>query len=171
MTSLLRTALLPFVVVLPVLAGCDTIKEKIMEKVGEKVAEKVVGQATGSEVDIGSSSGSVTMKDPKTGAVARMGASLPDNWPASLPIYPGAKIAASLDLPDGKQVTFTTSEPVDKVFAFYKSKLPGKQEASMDLGGTKMHTTKEGDTSYVAVIGKGDDNTTSVQLQIHTKKK
>lgn len=56
---------------LSALNGCNRVKEKLAEKAAEKAAEKVVEQATGAEVDLGSSSGSVTVRDPKTGAVAR----------------------------------------------------------------------------------------------------
>ncbi len=146
------------------LVGCNRIKEKL----AEKAAEKVVESATGTEVDLGSSSGSVTVRDPKTGAVAHAGASVPDGWPSSAPIYPGAKVLGSLSTPEGKQVTFTTTDSPDKVHDFYKAKLPGKQEAALDLGESKMLTKKDGTTSYVATIGKGDNETT-VQLLVATK--
>lgn len=146
------------------LVGCRRIKEKL----AEKAAEKVVEQSTGTEVDIGSSSGSVTVRDPKTGAVARSGATLPDGWPASAPIYPGAKIVASLTTPDAKQVTFTTTDSVDKVHEFYKAKLPGKQEAALDFGESKMVSKKDGTTSYAATISKSNEGAT-VQLIVATK--
>jgi hypothetical protein len=146
------------------LVGCNRVKEKL----AEKAAEKVVESATGTEVDLSSSSGSVTVRDPKTGAIVRAGATVPDGWPSSVPIYPGAKVVASLSTPDGKQVTFTTTDSPDQVDAFYKAKLPGKQEAALDLGESKVLTKTDGKTSYVATIGKGDKET-SVQLLVSTK--
>lgn len=150
---------------LSALDGCNRVKEKL----AEKAAEKVVEQATGAEVDLGSSSGSVTVRDPKTGAVARSGTTLPEGWPsAAAPIYPGGTIVASLSTPTGKQVTFTTTDSPDKVHDFYKAKLPGKQEAAFDLGESKMLTKKDGTTSYAATIGKTKEGA-SVQLLVTTQ--
>ncbi|MBX3196533.1 MAG: hypothetical protein KF894_00150 [Labilithrix sp.] len=151
------------------LAGCNRVKEKLAEKAAEKAAEKVVEKATGTEIDIGSSSGSVTVRDPKTGAVAHTGTSLPDGWPSvAAPIYPGGKIVGSLSTPTGKQVTFTTTASADQVHAFYKAKLPGKEEAALDLGGSKVLTKTDGTTSYAATIGKSQDGV-SVQLLVTTQ--
>lgn len=163
-------AVLVAALVLPLFA-CGKIKEKIAEKASEKVAETILEKGTGTQVDLGSSSGGVTIKDPKTGAIARAGtgAALPDGWPAAAPVYPGGKIMTSFDTPTGKQVTFTSTDPADKVHAFYKSKLPGKQEAAMDLGDAKMFTTKDGQTTYAAMVSKADEGTT-VQLTVSTSK-
>jgi hypothetical protein len=147
------------------LGGCDRIKETLARKAAEKVVEK----ATGTDVDLGSSSGTVTVRDPKSGAVIQAGASLPDGWPSSAaPLYPGAKIVGSVSTPEGKHVTFTTKDSPAQVDAFYKAKLPGKQEAALDMGDSKMLTKKDGKTSYIATIGKGGDETT-VQLAVATK--
>lgn len=120
------------------LLGCNKIKEKI----AEKVAEKAIEGATGQNVDYDSSSGgSVTIKDPKTGATAQAGstASLPDDWPSSVPVYPSSKVQASLNTPKGKSVSFMADATPDEVATFYKSKLSGlKMGAEMNLGAARM---------------------------------
>jgi len=50
---------------------------------------------------------------------------LPDNWPADVPIYPGATLGASEVSTRGTSVTMQTKDGPEKVAAFYESSLTG----------------------------------------------
>lgn len=157
--------------------GCSKIQEKITEKVAEKAAEKAVEAQTGGKVDIDSNSGSMKIKDEKTGAVVEWGtqAKLPDNWPSDVPVYPGAAIRASMSTNDGSSLSLETTDSIDKVSSFYKGKLSGfKKEAEMDMGATKIVSYSEGKRKVSLTFSESDKSddkkTTAIQMIVATQK-
>ena len=146
------------------LPGC----EKIQEKLAEKAAEKAVEGATGGKVDLNSSSGGITIKDEKNGAVvqAGTGATVPKDWPSSVPVYPGATVQAAMSTPNGKTLNLMTSDSPDKVVAFYKGKLPGKQTAMVDLGQSKTIAHENGKEKIAVVAGASGDGKTNIMLSV-----
>lgn len=147
-----------------VASGCSKIREKLFEK--------AVETSTGGEVDLSSSSGGVTVKDPKTGAAVQTGsaAKLPDGWPSKVPTYPGATIQAAMASPNGKTVVLVTNDSPAQVHAFYKDKLGGmKLQADIDMGAGKVLTYKDGATTVSCTIGANSGSTagsTSVTLSV-----
>ncbi len=134
--------------------GC----KKISEKIAEKVAEKAVGAATGSDVDLDTGNGTVTMKGDNGAVVVVSGdtTTVPENWPKSVPIYPSASLKASMsgstgDAKEHFSLTFETSDPPSKVFAFYKDNLKGfKKVSEMNLNGNII-ASFEGEGKTVAI--------------------
>jgi len=145
-------------------SGCSKIREKLFEK--------AVETQTGGEVDLSSSSGGVTVKDPKTGAAVQAGsaAKLPDGWPSKVPPYPGGTIQAAMSSPNGKTVILVTNDTPAQVHAFYKDKLGGmKLQADVDLGSGKVLTYKDGATTVsctIAANSGGSGGATSVTLSV-----
>jgi hypothetical protein len=91
-------------------------------------------------------------------------------------IYPGAEPKKSgsmrMSIAGSSVVSaaFLTSDPVDKVVAFYKDKL-GSNATSMEFGGTSILTSKIGDREQVSVTivqhAGQQDGKTQIQIQ-HT---
>lgn len=146
------------------LPGCEKMKEKL----AEKAAEKAVEGATGGKVDLNSSSGGITIKDEKNGAVvqAGAGAKVPTDWPSSVPVYPGATVEASMGTPQGKTLHLSSADSADKVIAFYKGKLPGKQTALVDLGQSKTLAHENGKDKIAVVVGASGDGKTTIMLSV-----
>ncbi|WP_394850627.1 hypothetical protein LZC95_24610 [Pendulispora brunnea] len=101
------------------LAGCKKLKQSIEEKAMEKAGlEKAEGDEQGK---------SFTFKGSKPGEEVTFGTTqkMPENFPADVPVYPGAKVmAAAASGQDAFSVTLTTNDPVAKVVEFYNSKIP-----------------------------------------------
>src|SRR5262245_41566617 len=78
-------------------AGCGKIAEKIQEKVVEKAVEKTIEAKSGGEVkvDIHDKSFSGTVKRGKEVTGIGSAATMPDDFPKQVPVYPGAKLKMS----------------------------------------------------------------------------
>jgi hypothetical protein len=91
-------------------------------------------------------------------------------------VYPGAEPKKSgsmrMSIAGNSVVSaaFLTSDPVDKVVAFYKDKL-GSDATSMEFGGTSILTSKKSDHEQVSVTivqhANQADGRTQIQIQ-HT---
>ncbi|WP_394839911.1 hypothetical protein LVJ94_23770 [Pendulispora rubella] len=102
-----------------------------MEKAG---VEKVEGDDQGK---------TFTFKGSKPGEEVTFGTTqkMPENFPADVPVYPGAKVmAAAASGQDAFSVTLTTNDPVAKVVEFYNSKIPADGER-MAIANMLTYTT------------------------------
>lgn len=147
--------------------GCKKIKEKL----AEKAAEKVIETATGAEeVDLNGSSGGVTVKDAK-GGVVKVGttAKLPEDWPASVPIYPSSTVVASMSANDAKIVHLQTKASVEDVATFYKQKMGGfTKEAELDLGDSKtLGYKKEKESVGIVIAANKSERERGTVIQIN----
>lgn len=148
----MKRNLLAVCLVVVATTGC----EKIQEKIAKKAAEKAIEGAAGGDVKVDTSSGGVTISDRKTGTVVNGGAAvkLPDGWPSSVPIYPGAAVRNAMTSSGGMSVTLATKDPAAAVGAFYKSKAPAlKLETDMDLGQQRIMAFKEGKRTVSISVG------------------
>ena len=137
------------------LAGgcCRALAEKAVD-VGTDGAVKIADGG----VTITADGGTVT-----TGGVA----TLPSDWPADVPLYPGAKIHVVTTTGATRTVVFTTVDPPAKVTAFYKSSLPG-WIASMDATGPDggIAQRKKGKNGLLLNITKSEDGSAGVSLSV-----
>ncbi len=160
MTRMTRYALLLAALVLG--TGC----KKIEEKIAQKAAEKALEAASGGDVKVDTSSGSVTVTDPKTGTSVVGGngtVALPAGWPASVPVYPGASVRSSILNGTSKSVVLATKDGTAKVRDFYKGKM--KLESEMDLGAQRMMVFKSGAGNVTVTIGEaGADTMVSITV-------
>lgn len=103
-------------------------------------------------------------------------ASLPKEWPGTLPIYNNAKIENSGTISDGKgtkslTVTFTTPDAAKDVVAYYTDKLSTNgwvSAANINTGDGAMISAQQGVNVATAYIAKSDA-VTSVSLTIQVK--
>lgn len=152
--------------------GCDTIKEKL----GEKAAEALIKSQTGENVDIDTKDGklSVKMTDEKGTVTLGANTKLPDDFPKSVPVYPGAQVEASLAAKSDKgeggfMVTLSSPDPVAKVGAFYKDASSKGAKLLIDAttpGGRAIswQTTDGFDVSSV-INGESSTGKTTILLQ------
>ena len=163
-----------FLSALVLVTGCSKIREKLEEKAAEKVAEKAIESSSDGDksVDLSSSSGGITVKDKKTGAVVRAGegAKLPDDWPSSrVPIYPGSKVRLAASSPEGKSVQLMSTDKPEAIMAWYKSKMP-KPTSNLDMGKMKSLQLNDKDAAIAVMIVGGDsDEGTLISLSFKPK--
>jgi len=100
------------------------------------------------------------------------GVALPEGFPKDVPIYPGAKVAASVKSQDGMHVTLQTSDAAGKVSAFYKEQMKAngwEMKTTMDMPQGTMLAGEKGGQSLNAMV-LSDDKATIVTLTV-TKEK
>lgn len=157
------------VLVLLAVALASTGCGKIREKLAQKAAEKAIERSTGGEVQLGGSSGTVTVKDAKGGAQAQFGAGakLPDDWPAKVPAYPGATVIASASTPNGKTAQMSSKDAPDKVFDFYKSKMSGlTKTGEVNLPNMRTMALKDGASTISITVMNGEAGGSTISLSI-----
>ena len=132
---------------LVLVSGCD--------KLAEKLGNKAVEGATGGDTKVDTANGSVTVTDKKSGIASTGGdnVKLPAGWPASVPIYPGAKIGNATVSGPNKTATFVTKDPPAKVADFYK-KSGLTLENDVDLGPMRTISFKNGKGSVNVILQK-----------------
>ena len=91
--------------------------------------------------------------------------SLPSNWPADAPTYPGGTInysgfANQNESGNSMAIILDATDPLQKVVSFYKQSLPAKgwkiiSESSMGEM-TVLAAEKEGKTYSIAIVGNGE---------------
>jgi len=147
------------------LAACSKAPEKVAERMIESAMEK---DGTKAKVDLSAGSAKITTTDAsgKTTHV-EVGAAKIDEADLGLPFYPGTKPgdgeSSKVSTPEGNMYTVVlhSTDPADKVAAFYRDKLKtlsaGKQ--MMDMSG--------GDGSATLMLA--DDKAKS-SIQVHVAK-
>ncbi len=161
-TVLLMAALL----LLVPLAGCQNAAEKAVEK------------ATGVEVDKNGNSVTVTGEDGTVKVEGGDQASLPEEFPKDVPIYPGAKLVVSSSATADGKTTFTaayeTEDDVKTVHGWYKKQLPkeGWTVQGETLTGTGTQSTgaimtNKGESQLTVAATRSQDNKkTTITLNV-----
>ncbi len=127
------------------------------------LAEKAVDVGTDGAVKI--ADGGVTFTGDGGSVTTGATATLPADWPADVPIYPGGKIKVVSAAGTSAHVVFTTVDPPAMVTKFYKTNLPG-WVATMDLTGPDggIAQKKKGKNALTINITKSDDGSAGVSL-------
>lgn len=147
---------------LALLAGC-----------GESAEEAAVRQATNGEVDVSRDGDGTVTYSTDDGEARITTGDLGDAAPAGLPRYPGADTSRGVNIDasgrnggSGQISSFQTSDPPDRVIAFYRAALERQGyeiTATMDMGQSKTITaTRENgnDGVHVSATGVGGQGTT-----------
>ena len=152
-------------------AGC--------KRMSERMEEKAIEKGTGGQVHINGENGTVSVtSDGGTGTVSvGTGAKIPDDFPATIPMYPGAKpsLAAKTADPRGKaawSLALETADTKDQVVAFYKTKMSGfAVESSMDMGTTTMNVYKSAQYEVTMMVAteSGSAKKTVITINAVTK--
>jgi hypothetical protein len=146
----------------------------------EKAAEKAAEKATGGQVDIDSKTGQVNMKQKgpdgkETEVQLGQNTTLPADFPKSVPVYPGAKIMASVSISQGENghmLTLSTQDSVGAVLEFYKKNLSGFK-VDGELGGadtTILTMSSDSMTVSVTASKSSADGSTMIQLTASKRK-
>jgi len=141
----MKNTLTPIVLALTLaLAACGKAKEAASEKIAEKMIESSISKdGTKAKVDLSAGGAKVTTTDAngKTSQF-EMGTAKITEAEAGVPFYPGAALDGNggtrMTSPEGTNlmVALTSTDPADKVSAFYRDKLKpmaeGHQFIDMD---------------------------------------
>jgi hypothetical protein len=163
-----------WVAVAAALAACDKAPEKAAEAMIESAMKK---DGTQAKVDLSGGSAKITTTDAsgKTSQMEMGGARVGESE-LGVPFYPGTKPAegqsSKVSTPDGTMYTvmLNSSDPVDKVAAFYRDRLKGmsagKQfmEMSGGDGGANLVLSDQQAKSTVQVNVMKADKGTDVQI-------
>ncbi|MFC5865549.1 zinc ribbon domain-containing protein [Acidicapsa dinghuensis] len=155
-------------IVVAVCVGLGIIGAGIFAFTVWRVAHTIHVSSTGPDgkVTVDTGSGSITASDAQTFTASDLG----------VDIYPGAQNghgSLKMDLPTGSMITgvFVTSDPKDKVVAFYKDKL-GSQASTFDAGNSAVLSVNKGEHESVMVTVNAnsgqDDGKTRISI-VHTK--
>jgi hypothetical protein len=126
----------------------------------------VTGSGSDGKVTVDTGNGSITASDSQTFTASDLG----------IDIYPGAQNghgSLKMDLPTGSMITgvFVTSDPKDKVVAFYKDKL-GSQATTFDADSSAVMSVNKGEHESVMVTVNAnsgqDDGKTRISI-VHTR--
>lgn len=146
--------------------GCNPF-QAAKDKINEKVTEGILGQVTGGKVDIKNDGTQVTYKDSKTGGTTAFGedVKLPDDFPKSALIYPGAKVSGvtvSHENGDSAWVMFYSADEVSKVVEWYgkETKDKGwKEDSNLAYDQAVMRSYSKDNEKMSMNIGPSDDTT------------
>lgn len=146
------TALLGF----PALAACGDATETAAQNAAEQVAEDVMG---GGDVDIADNSMTMTDDEGNEMAVGE-DISLPDTWPADVPVYSGGELSMVTVQADGTAYAmWTITDDPSQVMDEYSALLEGagySMEQDADLGGTLMREFRTTGKTVSVVAGESD---------------
>ena len=106
--------------------------------------------------------GGMTFTDPSTGTTVTTGesVSLPNGFPASVPLYPGAVVRSAMTTPGTQTIMFATLDPVAKVIDFYKTKAGMTVESDINLGSQHIIVLKTPTVSVTLSLGQAGAETT-----------
>ena len=142
----------------------------------QRAAERVVEEATGVRVD--EDGDSVTVQtDEGEATFSGSDASLPDDWPSDVPVYPDAEIETStsmrIDETVQLAVTWKTSDDVTTVYEWYRDELPAAGwevtgDFSMEQDGqrTANISSSKGSSDANVFIGDDSDGITLISIQV-----
>jgi len=152
------------------LAACSKAPEKVAERMIESAMEK---DGTKAKVDLSSNAVKITTTDAsgKTSQV-EVGAAKIDEADLGVPFYPGTRPgegeSSKVSTPEGNMYTVVlhSTDPADKVAAFYRDKLKslsaGKQMMDMSAGdgsATLMLADDKAKSSIQVHVAKADKGT------------
>jgi hypothetical protein len=149
------------------------LSKGVGQRANDSAAERAIEAATGGKVDVDSESGEVTVKtDQGTWSTSDK---LPANWPSDVPVYPGAKVTASVagagDQANGSYASLESSDTVAAVIAWYKKEVPGAgwtvETDAMVSGSLMLSATKSERALSVTVTA--EDGNVAIGLVVANK--
>jgi hypothetical protein len=114
--------------------------------------------------------GRISEPSPQGPEESRSVVVLPADWPAEVPLYPGATLGGTRSLGRGWTLTLESPDSADEVVAFYRAKLARFEErASMNVGGKATYNwvDRERPMQVALSVAEEDRNeNTSVTLAV-----
>ena len=171
MIRTMRPFLFPSLIVVAALAvpsmGC--------KRLAERAEERAIEKGTGGQVQIDDQKGTFTVVTDAGTVTMGSSATLPDDFPRSVPIYPHATPSFAAKSRDGKgkaawSVMLETADSKDQVAAFYKSSLTGFTQAStMDMGQSTMSVYQSAKYDVSLMIASESKVKTAITLSVASK--
>lgn len=153
--------------------GSFIVGKLFAKKIAVGVLQTAIEKQTGVKTNLQDvENGKMTFTDSKTGAKVDIGTGkVPDNFPKDFPLYTGAKVVSAMSgnqsgSSNGFWLTMSTTDSVDKVAAFYKSKFASGGwvvGTTYTAGGTFSQTVEKGQWSGSVAIS---EDTSSKETQI-----
>jgi hypothetical protein len=149
------------------LGGCF-----LTDKIAEEVTEKAIENETGSDVELDTEDGGVSVETDEGEMNIGSKANIPDNFPSDIPLIDYSEIlnsAVYTDDEDGTttyQVMITSEENFEDTLEFYDDGMTDQgwdREASVNSEGTSMLSNTKGEnTCTVWVIEEDDEITVTI---------
>lgn len=162
-----KKKLLIAVVLVVVIGGIASAASRWM---GESAAERAIRAATGGAADVDVRNGDVTVKTAD--GTWTTSEKLPDGFPTDVPLYPGAKVKASVagagQQGGGHYVTLESSASIADIGAWYKKEVVAQGwaiETDATVSGSVMIGAKK-DTRNLVVTITGDGDTVAIGLVV-----
>ncbi len=145
-------------------AGLSGCSEKQEEKTAEKMAAEMIEKGSGgkAEVDIKNGNMSIKTKEGEMVINADSSAKLPDDFPKDVFVIKGADVKMTMDMPQGKTVSFLAKEDMASVFEKYKKEMTSKgwdQQMAMNLGDGASLVYEKVDRMTNITIAKDEEGT------------
>jgi len=132
----------------------------------EEAVEREIEAATGGEVEVDLSEGTMEVKgetdEGEYSITAGEETEIPDDFPGDVFIYKPSTAVMSMMVPEGHSLTLTTKDDQAKVMDAYKSEMEKNgwsQEGSMNMGGHMMLVCKKGERMANVSVISADDET------------
>ena len=145
----------------------------------DRAVERTIEESTGIRIDEDEDRVTITGGDGEEYTMEGDGSSLPDDWPADVPVYPDMRIESSTTMRMGDDVQFvvsaTTSDDVSDVYEWYRDELPDAGweitgDFSIEQNGERtanISSSKDGSDANVFI---GDqDGATGISIQVRTQ--
>lgn len=151
----MKYAVMAVLVAAVALAGCG-------KKTSESLAEKMIEHAMAKDgvkgkVSISDGKMTVQTKDGTTSWAAGEGTKVPDTFPKDIQVYAGAKVLASVSVPNGQNLMLESGDSIEKIIAFYKGSMKEwKEEMSMNQGESSMLIYKKEQRQVSIVVTRAD---------------
>ena len=149
-------------------AGCGKGQE---EKIAEKAIEKQLGEGT--KADISDDSVSIESKDKKTRITAGKNATVPEDFPKDIYIYPDSRVEGTVKTPTGKMVTLVSQDDVAKIFETYQKEMKSlgwEEQTTMNMNGQAVLTLKKDErAANITIAGVEQAGGNRIML-LHMKK-
>ncbi len=139
------------------LTGCG-------EKSEEKMAAEMIEKSSGGKAEVDIEKGNMVIKTKEGEMVINADASakLPDDFPKDVFVIKGADVKMTMDMPQGKTVSFLTKEDMASVFEKYKKEMASNgwnQQMAMNLGDGASLVCEKGDRMANITIAKDEEGT------------
>lgn len=145
------------------------------QRLAEKVGERPLENDGGSLVSLHGPQGSISRVTDSGTFQMGAGATIPDDFPKAVPIYPNAKpafAARSID-PRGHatwSVQMETPDSKEQVASYYKSSMGGfTQQTAADMGKSAMQVWQSPQVDVTLIIGGDSPKATSISLNASSK--
>jgi hypothetical protein len=139
---------------------------KAVEKITEKAIEASVDNVTDSNVEVSTDDTGVTISNEQGEVQIGGNATIPENWPSEIPLYPDLKITASSSSKDSNNndgfVIFAevSKGTVKDVYEWHKSKMSDweiEQDDYYTTDGNDSFALKWKNNKYEVLLGSNSD--------------